>query len=103
MRRTFRQLGIYIREARRCSLGNEIQSLIRDTQDLPVRLVREALFEEHMQVIKQEMQVSVDLYTLTAHQPDRCPLRTPTKPFLDRPIDHQGQTNETAAEGSPEN
>ena len=45
----------------------------------------------------------MDLYTPPARQPDRRPLRKPTKPFLDRLLDPQGQTHETAAvEGSPE-
>jgi Sec-independent protein translocase protein TatA len=85
MKQTVRTVGTWIRKTRQSSVWKEIQSATREVEQLPVRLAREAGYEEHIAEIKKNTNIQIDLYDQPARQPGDSPshgsrrLRAPQK------------------------
>lgn len=107
MKRTIRQIGELIRDVRQSSLWKDIQILIRETQDLPIRLAREAGFEEQLEEIKRETQINIDLNDADiprSHESlssGKRRLRPPQRHGSNKPNmnNAHGETNEIPNEG----
>jgi Sec-independent protein translocase protein TatA len=69
MKQSIRVVGTWIRNARQSSLWKDVQSLNREAKELPIRLAREAGYEEHIAEIRRNTQITVDLYETPARQP----------------------------------
>lgn len=113
MKRGIWQIGKWVREARQSALWKDIRALIRETQDLPVRLVREAGFDEQIEEIHQIANSTIDLYDTPARLPGKVPspgkrrLRPPHRPGQPQAARSQspdGETTETSSvETTPDN